>query len=851
MKVKPTPDKPKSIALLLPIRRTLKRLQSKGREKLRQSFIGLIAGKEATAELIIANEELTFQNEEKGKRVAELIITNKELAFQNEELLVLRTAVEQAAGVLIITDHAGNIEYANPALEKTSGYTCAEVIGKNPRILNSGRQEPSFYRQLWSSITSNVVWRGEFCNRRKDGTLYWESATISPVTNKTGQIAHFVAVKDDITERKQAEEEIKQQSALINSLLNSVPDMVFFKNTEGVYLGCNPGFIEFTGRSKDEIVGKTDHDLFDKEIADYFQEQDRQMLLGGKTRRNDEWVTYPDGKKVLLDTMKTPYRGPDGELIGVLGISRDITIQERAELALKRVSDLLQKTAAVAQIGGWELNLADGTVEWTQETYHIHEIGTDYKPDLGDGLSFYPPESRPLVEAAVNRAIQQGESFALEIPFVTAKGNRRWVLASGEPEHEGDNCVRVVGTFQDITQRKRTEEALEQSKQLAEQANAAKSQFLATMSHEIRTPMNGIIGMTTQLLEHDLDPAQRERAEIVQFSADALLNLISDILDLSKIEAGKLDLELLDFDPVALLDNLVGLLAPQAYNKGLTFRCDVAPDVPRTLSGDPGRLRQILLNLACNAIKFTPHGEVSVQVSLVSATATTSVLRFAVRDTGIGIPADKQALLFQKFTQMDASTARRYGGSGLGLVISKQLVGLMDGEIGVSSVIGEGSEFWFTACFAADLRATPVSAAAPPAAKPRRNGQRILLAEDNLINQKVALGFLRPFGLQVDVANDGVQAIQALTDHPYELVFMDIQMPEMDGLEATRLIRSPLSGVINPRVPIIAMTANAMQGDRQDCLDAGMNDYLSKPLTPQSLAAMLEQWLPRAPLPPS
>jgi len=418
--------------------------------------------------------------------------------------------------------------------------------------------------------------------------------------------------------------------------------------------------------------------------------------------------------------------------------------------------------------------------------------------------------------------------------------------------------------------------ALKKAKEAADAANRSKGEFLAKMSHEIRMPMNGVLGMAELLSKTELNDRQRRFLQVVQSSGASLLNIINDILDFSKIEVGKLKLECIDLDVVKVVEDAVECLAALAHSKGLELSYFVDHDVPTALRGDPGRLRQVLTNLTGNAIKFTEKGEVAVRISKVEEAQDRALLRFEVKDTGIGIAPEAKSQIFDDFVQADGSTTRKYGGTGLGLNIARQLTEMMGGEIGVDSTPGQGATFWFTVRFqkqpATVIRAGdegPSSELAPrhgQAEVQQRFDGHVLLAEDTLVNQEVGMAMLESVGCRVDVVANGLEAVEAVSAMSYDVIFMDCQMPEMDGYEATRLIRRKEEGKLkaqsskeevasltsgfhaasSKRTPIIALTAHAMEGDRKQCLAAGMDDYLSKPFDVNKLSTILERWLPAA-----
>ncbi|MDX1907372.1 MAG: PAS domain S-box protein [Bacteroidia bacterium] len=907
----------------------------------------------------------------------------KDISERKETELMLKGVMDSSvAGIWVVSvvpDAAGGpgqllVKSVNEKVQRETGLPLNQLLG---RPLSEVLQpyDEQFIGYVYDVLTHQQPVFTEFHTRMDKQPDKWYDLSFYLLDDK-----HVVINCYDITARKVAEKQLRTNEYLLRTIINNTPDWIFVKDLNHRYILVNQSFAASYGRQPEDLIGKHELDLG---IAPALVMGDTAAGIRGFWADDDEVIrtrqpqlvpeeaTVSRGEPIVLSTVKVPLSDPQGNLWGLLGFAHDITKHKKTELELQKLSLVASRTNS-----GVVITDREGRIEWVNTAfcamtgYELSEI-QGKKP----GSFLHGPDTSPDTVRLIREKLTQLEPFSIDILNYRKDRSSYWVNMNIAPVLDAKGqAERFIAIETDTSLQKEVEQNLIKAKQAAEEASRLKADFLSTMSHEIRTPMNAVIGMTGLLMQTALSQEQREYVETIRFSGDNLLTVINDILDFSKIEAGKMELEAQPFQLVEMAEDVTDLLSPLAIQKNLELMTDIAPDVPRTILGDPTRIGQILVNLLNNALKFTQQGEVVLTVSLASRTGNTAVISYAVRDTGIGIPEDKLDRLFKAFSQVDASMTRRFGGTGLGLIITRQLVDLMGGTLHVTSTEGEGSVFTANipcqippendntreviyphlqgrkvliiennpthlavrsreltdlgivsvpllapadihtvlaqlegiSLVLVKLEMKPVSGcelavsirkdfphvsvilmvakgklqhevcaryqiwqiprpihrqallnmileaipdheqrpsaivAVPVAERPFFGNLSVLVAEDNAINQKVALRMLEKLGIQADVAANGLEALKAIHIKSYDVIFMDMQMPEMDGLEATQAIRAAENAT--HRHVIIAMTANAMSGDRERCLAAGMDDYISKPVNLERVQEALARW---------
>ncbi|OPY51246.1 MAG: hybrid sensory histidine kinase BarA [Methanosaeta sp. PtaU1.Bin060] len=642
----------------------------------------------------------------------------------------------------------------------------------------------------------------------------------------------------NIRRRSGTEKELKESERKYRELAVQLPqtvfeldafgDIVFINSFGRQMLGYSPSDLR-AGLNIMQVIAKEDLERVKSDIG---------LAIRGSPQVKEYRLKKKDGSTFPAIAYSMPII-KEGRTEGLRGIFLDISERKRTELALRESENKFRVLAEKSLVGIYILQ--DGRFKYVNPRF-AEMFGYSVKEVLEKGpKEILLAEDWPRVEEGLQLklAANEREPLYLEIRGLTKRGELVYVEVFGSVT-EYESRTAVVGTALDITERKSIENDLLRAKEEAEAAAKAKSEFLANMSHEIRTPMNAVIGMTSLMLGTELNQEQREYIETIRYSGQALLSVINDILDFSRIERGKIELEYAPIQLRSCIEEALTLISSQASEKGLKLFYTVEAGTPEAVLGDSSRIRQVLANLLSNSVKFTQRGEIEVHVSTSVQKNDSCELHFSVRDTGIGISQETGGRLFQPFSQADASTSRKYGGTGLGLAISKRLVELMGGRIWFESIEGKGSTFHFTirAKASDDLPKRVATDLTAQNAPKKARDLRILLAEDNMVNSRMATLMIKKLGYEVDSVANGREVLEALERQPYDLILMDVQMPEMDGLEATREIRRrwPSNG---PR--IVAFTAYAIQGDREKCLEAGMDDYLSKPINLEDLRAALER----------
>jgi two-component system sensor histidine kinase/response regulator len=905
----------------------------------------------------------------------ERLQTQASLEAALRESKTLMNAIEEHS-IVSITDAAGTILYTNDMFSRISGYSHGELIGGNHRLVKSDVQSDDYWRAVWKTISSGYVWRDVVCNRAKDGSLYWVDSVIAPFFNEEGHIEKYISIRSDVTATRQAQQILDAERSRLQNIIISTRAGTWELNLQTNQSIVNNRWGDLFGYTPEELapnphalwrwlVHPDDLLIADEKLKQHCDGKTEHYEFEARVRHKaGHWVWQQIRGKLLTRTA-------DGDPEWVYGISLDISQAKESEEKFKQLAENLRDSAnflthagRIAGIGRWQYDIENKLVSWSDQTCDIHDVAPGHAPDLSEAIDYFAPQARPVIQNVIDGAIQTGRPWDLELPLVTAMGRQIWVRSAGEAEYKDGKRVRLVGIFQDVTQRHALEEKILKKNELmkrilanipvglsvldgqlnlvdhnqqfrslldfpdslftgpvttfeslvrfnalreeygpgnpdeivksildrartatahqfqrrrkngqtieirgapmpdggfvttytditelknateaAQEASRSKSQFVANMSHEIRTPMNAILGMLKLLHNTTLSPRQLDYVSKTEGAAKSLLGLLNDILDFSKVEAGKMRLDLHPFKLEELMSELSVILSANVGVKPLELLFDMDSDLPATLVGDAMRLQQVLINLGGNAIKFTEQGTVVVQAKVIRRDDQQVLLRFAVRDSGIGIAPENQAHIFDGFSQAETSTTRRFGGTGLGLTICKRLVGLMDGQLQIESEIGQGSTFFFDIPLAIEPeQALPRQLALPEGAV----AMKALLVHENQAARDMAVAMMRTLGWQVDVAASGEEAIaliesrMASSPFPYQAVFINQQLVQMDGWQAGMRIRQLRGHIATPIVMLVTAHARETLTKRHQDGESSPIVFLVKPFTASILRHAVE-----------
>ncbi|AUI68414.2 PAS domain S-box protein [Beggiatoa leptomitoformis] len=759
------------------------------------------------------------------------------------QLRKLSSAVEQSASAIIITDLNGSIEFVNPAFLHVTGYTLNEVLGQNPRFLQSGKHTTALFKELWETIQSGKMWQGELINKKKTGALYWEFVTISPIKNDENVITHYLSIQEDITDHKKTEEALHNSEKRFKAIFNNAAVGIATIDKFGNYLESNHKWADMLGYNLTDVEKLTHIAITHPDDQEESTEKLQQLIRGEcDFYQVEKRFIRKDGSIFWGELWASPIFDEQHKLEAIIGIIIDLTKRKQFEEALQQSKQHLKDA-----------------LHWREAIFNNSTIGiavvnsqriiTDINAKILEMFGYTHAELLHKSIGMIHTSLENYNKFAeyyqmsiphelhhLEFPFRHKKGNVFWCEVSGRAIDQYDLSKGIIWVVMDITERKQAEAGLQQAKEQAENANRAKSAFLANMSHELRTPLNAILGYT-QLFKNDtgLSQRQQEGIQIIHRSGEHLLTLINDVLDLSKIEAERLELNPIEFRLTDFLKETTDLFKMRATQKGLHFVLDCAPQLPTVVYADERRLRQIILNLLSNAVKFTQKGCVTFSVY-----PRADKIVFSVKDTGIGIKLEDQEIIFSAFQQI-GDYRHNEEGTGLGLSISKRLIEMMTGEIHLESMLGKGSHFWFEIpLMTLEEFSTMEQSAFTTIVGIKEQHPTILVIEHCLENRQMLAQYLGSLGFHVLEADNAIMGFPLAEQQKPDAILVDMHMPIIDGYD---FIKQARTSTLLKETVIIANAINSNNNEAEQTIKMGYNDFLVKPIETTKLLIVLQKHL--------